>query len=71
VVGSTNLDFRSFRFNGECNLVMLDRATARTMADAFREDLTKASEILPAEWRRRPLAHRVGDRLARSLAPLL
>ena len=27
VVGSTNFDFRSFRFNGECNLVILDEAT--------------------------------------------
>ncbi|HSF42371.1 MAG TPA: phospholipase D-like domain-containing protein, partial [Thermoanaerobaculia bacterium] len=71
VVGSTNLDFRSFVFNAECNLVILDRATGATMEEIFRQDLAASEEILPAAWRRRPLPHRLGDRMARWLSPVL
>ena len=41
VVGSSNLDFRSFYFNAECNVLIWDDATARTMAQAFEEDLAQ------------------------------
>jgi cardiolipin synthase len=71
VVGSTNLDFRSFLFNAECNLVILDREVAGTLEQAFRDDLGSASEVAGADWRRRPWSHRTLDRAARLLSPLL
>ena len=71
MVGSTNLDFRSFHFNAECNLVILDDATGRALAEAFREDLLHSREISMEQWKGRPLLHRCGDALARSLRPLL
>jgi cardiolipin synthase len=71
VVGSSNLDVRSFRFNAECNLLVLDREIGECLESAFRDDLEVSDEIdLPA-WRRRGLAHRLGDGLAGLLAPLL
>jgi cardiolipin synthase len=71
VVGSTNLDFRSFLFNSECDLVILDPGTAAVMEDAFRRDLESSEEILLKTWRRRPLRRQIGDRLARWLSPVL
>jgi cardiolipin synthase A/B len=71
VVGSTNLDFRSFVFNAECNLVMLDRATGTRMEEIFRRDLETSREILPPAWRSRSIPHRLGDRMARWLSPVL
>ena len=71
VVGSTNLDFRSFVFNAECNLVVLGHETGARMEEIFREDLESSREILPSDWRRRRVPHRLGDRLARCLSPLL
>jgi cardiolipin synthase len=71
VAGSTNLDFRSFHFNAECNLVMLDPETARTFSEAFETDLTRSEEITPALWARRSLLHRAGDAFARGLGPFL
>jgi cardiolipin synthase len=71
VVGSTNLDFRSFRFNAECNLVVLDEGAGASMEAAFAEDLTRSEEIRNESWRRRRLGHRWGDSLARRLSPLL
>ena len=71
LVGSTNLDFRSFHFNAECNLVMLDEATAAVFASGFEADLEQSVEITPASWDRRPALETVRDRLARLLGPFL
>jgi cardiolipin synthase len=71
VVGSTNLDFRSFLFKSECDLVILDPGTAAVMEDAFRRDMEESEEILLEPWRRRPLGRQIGDRLARWLSPVL
>jgi cardiolipin synthase A/B len=71
VVGSTNLDFRSFHFNAECNLVLLDPEAARAFSGAFEADLTRSVEITPIEWGRRSFLHRIGDAIARELGPFL
>jgi cardiolipin synthase len=71
VVGSSNLDFRSFYFNAECNVLIWDDATGRTMAQVFEEDLGQSVEMRLPTWNQRPAAHRVGDALARCLSPLL
>jgi cardiolipin synthase len=71
LVGSSNLDFRSFFFNAECNLVILCPDSARALEEAFAVDLAKSEEILPGPWRARPLRERVRDGLARWLSPVL
>jgi cardiolipin synthase len=71
VVGSTNLDFRSYLFNAECDLCMLDETVARRMEESFEEDLRGAVEIHRMFWRRRPALEKAGDCLARMLAPIL
>jgi cardiolipin synthase len=71
LVGSTNLDFRSFLFNAECDLCMLDGAVAQRMEESFEEDLLGAVEIHRILWRRRPILQKAGDSLARMLAPIL
>ncbi|MGH9379934.1 MAG: phospholipase D-like domain-containing protein [Thermoanaerobaculia bacterium] len=71
VVGSTNLDLRSFRYNGECNLVIFDAPTAERLALQFERDLTESRTLELDSWRHRPLAHRAGDTLAGFTRPLL
>jgi cardiolipin synthase len=71
VVGSTNLDFRSFLFNAECDVLMLDAPTAALMEKAFLTDLESSTEIRLDDWRRRPWTEKLGDRAARWLSPLL
>jgi len=71
VVGSSNLDFRSFFFNAECNVLILDDANGRTMARMYEEDLGQSIEMRLDNWNHRPPAHRLGDALARCLSPLL
>lgn len=71
IVGSTNLDARSFRFNAECNVVVFDDALAAALEAAFERDLTESEPIDAAVWRRRNVFHRAADRAARWLSPLL
>lgn len=71
VVGSTNLDYRSFQFNAEANLVILDERTATSLARAFEDDLSRSAEVTLDDWSRRSLLHRTGDHFARCLAPVL
>ena len=55
VIGTTNMDNRSFEHNDEVNMVMLDGSvTARLTAD-FERDLADCTEVTLAEWRKRPL----------------
>lgn len=71
VVGSTNMDYRSFHWNAECNVVVLSDRVAASMRAAFENDLVGSYRITKAAWRARPLRHKTGDRLARLLTPLL
>jgi cardiolipin synthase A/B len=71
VIGSSNLDFRSFYFNAECNVLILDDETGRGMAQTFEKDLAQSIEVRLETWRQRSAAHRCLDALARGLSPLL
>ncbi len=71
VVGSSNLDLRSFRFNAECNLLALGEAPAARMRTAFEADFAESREITAAAWARTALPHRVLDWCARALGPIL
>jgi len=55
VIGTTNLDNRSFEHNDEVNLAIRNRGvTARLIRD-FEHDIAASREIHLSEWRRRPL----------------
>jgi cardiolipin synthase A/B len=71
VVGSTNLDFRSFLFNAECDLLALCPITATTLESAFLADLDQSTEVQLGDWVRRPFGKKIGDRAARWLSPVL
>lgn len=71
VIGSANLDFRSLWFNAECNLMLSDDATARTMEQHFEADLARSAEITLGDWQSRGTWHRLGDTIARGLRVLL
>lgn len=64
-VGSTNLDWRSFLHNDEINAIILSRPFAREMEAMFLEDLAESDAISLDQWRRRPLLHRIKEKMAR------
>ncbi|MGA7990968.1 MAG: phospholipase D-like domain-containing protein, partial [Thermoanaerobaculia bacterium] len=71
MVGSTNMDFRSFHFNAECNVLALDTGVAKALEEQFEADLAGATEITISGWYRRSGPHKIGDQLARALSPIL
>jgi cardiolipin synthase len=71
VIGSSNLDFRSFYFNSECNVLIFDDAAGQSMVKEFLEDLEQSVEIDIETWNRRSFIHRLLDAVAHCLSPLL
>jgi cardiolipin synthase len=63
-VGSTNLDYRSFRLNDELNVVAYDTAFAARLEKVFEEDLQYAQRIDLASWRNRGFLGRLFELLA-------
>jgi cardiolipin synthase len=55
VVGSSNLDSRSFGLNDEVNVAMPDPAVAARLEQDFQNDLSQSRRILYEEWKQRPI----------------
>lgn len=64
-IGSTNLDWRSFVHNQEINAVVLGQSFGTQMHAMFERDLASSQRVSLAQWRRRPVAARVKENLAR------
>ena len=64
-IGSSNLDWRSFRHNDEINAVSLGRDFAGQMQTLFEDDLKHSKRITLAQWRQRSLWARIKEALAR------
>lgn len=71
IVGSSNIDFRSFELNFELNTIMYDHAFCTGMTEVFLHDIEDAEEILLASWRQRSRSRQFFEKLARLLSPLL
>ena len=54
VVGTTNVDNRSFEHNDEVNVVFRDAAVNARITRDFEADLARSREVGLAEWRKRP-----------------
>ena len=53
VVGSTNLDNRSFGINDEVNLAVLDAQVAARLTEDFEDDASHSRRVILAEWKKR------------------
>ena len=67
LVGSSNLDFRSFWLNAECNVLCFDDEAGAALERSFMTDLAGSTEITMDAWQQRTWWHRMGDRVARAL----
>jgi cardiolipin synthase len=71
IVGTANLDNRSFRLNFECALAIAGEETADTLAAQFDRDLTKAKRVTRSREARVPIPQSILESIARLLSPLL
>ncbi len=63
-IGSSNFDDRSFRLNDEVNVNVYDEAIASQIEQMFLEDASRAIEITPRKWLRRPFFDRFKEGFA-------
>jgi cardiolipin synthase len=71
LLGSANMDMRSFRLNFEVHTLIHDEATARTLEASFQDDLSHTVAVDRATWSKRPLGNRIAEGAGRLVSPLL
>ena len=71
VIGSANMDFRSFEHNFEVNAFVYDREFTARMAGVFEDDASRCHALTPGEWFNRPRPRRWAESLMRVFSPLL
>jgi cardiolipin synthase len=59
VIGTTNVDNRSFEHNDEVNLALLNRESNAQLLEDFERDLLSSREITLPVWRRRNILERL------------
>lgn len=71
LVGSANVDMRSFDLNFEVGALVFDRALAADVARAIEHDLADCREVTPSDLRRLSLAALLAQGAAKLLSPVL
>lgn len=71
IVGTANMDYRSFDLNFEVNAIVYDKEFATELSDVFYEDIKDAEKINHQEWNNRPEYKQFLEKAARLVSPLL
>jgi len=71
IIGTTNMDIRSFEQNFEVNAFIYDENTAITLRNAFEQDIEFCEELDLEAWKKRRPIQRVKESFARLFSPVL
>ncbi len=71
VIGTANMDTRSFELNFEVNSIIYDEQIGEQLTDAFNGDIRYAEKIEPEHWQNRGFLRELPEKLARLFSPLL
>lgn len=71
IVGSANMDFRSFEQNFELNTIIYDSESTHKLLEVFEQDQNDSSLISEDEWNNRSSICKIKESLARLCSPLL
>ncbi|GGZ91487.1 cardiolipin synthase [Ignatzschineria ureiclastica] len=71
MIGTANMDIRSFDLNFEVNAIMYDQAFAEKMTAQFYEDLENAVQVTLEEWEKRPKYRVFADKFVYLASSLL
>lgn len=71
IVGTANMDFRSFDLNFEVNAIVYDKEIASEMGNVFYSDIQFAEKIDANQWLHRPPYKQLLERITRLISPLL
>lgn len=71
IVGTANMDYRSFELNFEVNALIYDQDFALQMREQFFQDLENAVKIDKEEWNSRSFLKKLPEKIARLFSPVL
>lgn len=71
LLGSTNIDIRSFSLNAEVSFIVYDRAITAQLRSVQEGYLAESDLLDLSSWRQRPLSQRIVENLARLADSLL
>jgi len=71
IVGSANMDTRSFRLNFELNLLVYGKAAAEQARVLFEQDVAQSKRVDLDTFSKRPVLQRMAENACRLLSPLL
>lgn len=71
IIGTTNLNHRSFNLDFEVNANIYDAAFSEKLSKVFYADLRDAEKINIERWKTRPAYLKLVERLARLLSPVM
>lgn len=71
IIGSANMDYRSFDLNFEVNAMVYSTDITRQLKEVFEKDLEASELIDAAEWLSRPKYMKLWEKMVRLLSPFL
>jgi cardiolipin synthase len=71
IVGSCNIDYRSFYQNFEANAFVYEEKTALTLKELFLQDIQHCEEITLEQWNNRRKSKKLIDSFSRLFSPIL
>ena len=71
IVGSANMDYRSFEQDFEVSAFLYDEGVAGELTEIFKQDIKHSKRLHAASWKKRPFLQRLLQRLARLTSPVL
>lgn len=71
LLGSSNVDLRSFQLNEEASLMLIDAQSVAAVEAVQRGWMEQSDRIDPDAWRRRPIWRKVAENVARMVGSLL
>ncbi|HMJ48718.1 MAG TPA: cardiolipin synthase [Ferruginibacter sp.] len=71
MVGTANMDIRSFELNFEVNAIIYDAAFSKKLRKVFFDDIEYAEKLDAELWYKRPALKQLPEKIARLLSPSL
>ncbi|PZD77900.1 cardiolipin synthase [Mesonia sp. K7] len=71
IVGTSNMDYRSFEINFEVIVLVYNKSVSQQMIQIFEDDIKDCEEVVYKQWIERPLSKKLKESFCRLWAPLL
>ncbi len=70
VIGSSNMDIRSFLLNLEISLICYSRHIVSVLRDVEKKDTRKSNQVLLSDWQRRSVSEKLFENISRLTSAL-